>query len=549
MVKTKSKKKSPGGKNNQPILSREESIAQQRKAKQAKQKLIKTIFTGLGIGILFGMPAMAAVSPIIGLGVMLAIPTLLFCYAYPSLGLWLFLIYLPFSGTVTYWIGGGNALFSLAKDAFYIPALFGMLREYKRKRERLPIPKNLTLTFSLSLVLAVMTLLLVNGSLQLAGSGEGVPFLQGVLGLKVLLGYVPLIVCAIYLIKTKKELLICTRLHLILAIICCVLGVMQYLMLDSGTCVGTRNAVGEELFKATVEAKCLVGGSVAFAPSQDMIRLPGTFPSPWHWAWFLIANSVLTYTVAFGDPSFFWRMGGIAGMVLVFANAVVSGQRIALALVPVVTIILLVLTGQLANLKRFIPIGGLLALALVFAISKNPDIVQERIDSFQSRAEASPPQAFIEEQFRWAFESSEGFLGMGLGRATNSTRVFGKVSLVETYYPKLIYEMGLLATLAFLFFLTNIVYVGFKNYRAVRDKNLRSLGSSLWVFVLIISYNTYWYPLDTEPVNVYYWFFAGVILRLGEINRQEEEKRIEAEENDPILQKKLRRKLKKKQTA
>lgn len=546
MVKSQSKKKSSGGKNDQPILSREELIAQQRKAKQAKQKLIKTIATGLGIGIVLGMPAMAAVSPIIGLGVVLGMPILLLCYSYPSLGLWLFLIYLPFSGTVTYWIGGGNAVFSLAKDAFYFPALFGMVREYKQKKERIPVPKNLTLTFSLSFVLALMTLLLVNGSLQLTG-GEGVPFLQGVLGLKVLLGYVPLIVCALYLIKTKKELLLCTRLHIVLAIICCVLGVMQYLMLNSGTCVGTRNAVGDELFKATVEAKCLVGGSVAFAPSQDMIRLPGTFPSPWHWAWFLIANSTLTYTVAFGDPSFLWRMGGLAGMALVFVNAVISGQRIALALVPVVTIILLVLTGQLANLKRFIPIGVGLALVLTFAISKNPDLVQERIESFQGRAEASPPQAFIEEQFNWAFKSSEGPLGMGLGRATNSTRIFGKVSLVETYYPKLIYEMGLLATIAYLIFLTNIVFVGFKNYRSVRDKNLRTLGSSLWVFILIITYNTYWYPMDTEPVSVYYWFFAGVIMRLGEINRQEEEKRLEAEANDPILQRKLKKKRKKKQ--
>ena len=30
------------------------------------------------------------------------------CYKYPRPGLWGFLAYMPFSGTVTYWIGGGN---------------------------------------------------------------------------------------------------------------------------------------------------------------------------------------------------------------------------------------------------------------------------------------------------------------------------------------------------------------------------------------------------------------------------------------------------------
>ncbi|NJR76621.1 MAG: hypothetical protein HC773_29865, partial [Scytonema sp. CRU_2_7] len=41
------------------------------------------------------------------------------------------------------------------------------------------------------------------------------------------------------------------------------------------------------------------------------------------------------------------------------------------------------------------------------------------------------------------------------------------------------------------------------------------------VFILFISYNTYYYPLDVDPVAVYYWFFAGVLLKLPEIDKQE----------------------------
>ena len=85
-----------------------------------------------------------------------------------------------------------------------------------------------------------------------------------------------------------------------------------------------------------------MGGSLVFSPSQNMIRLPGTFVAPWQWAWFLIGNAFFTFASAFSDPSPLWRMGGLVGMGLVFVNAVISGQRIALALVPTVTIILLV---------------------------------------------------------------------------------------------------------------------------------------------------------------------------------------------------------------
>ncbi len=83
----------------------------------------------------------------------------------------------------------------------------------------------------------------------------------------------------------------------------------------------------------------------------------------------------------------------------------------------------------------------------------------------------------------------------------------------------------------------------------MKEKNLRSFGASFWVFVLIISYNTYWYPLDTDPVCVYYWFFAGVILKLPEIDKEEREKLAAEEANDPKNKKKQSLKAKKNVTA
>lgn len=80
-----------------------------------------------------------------------------------------------------------------------------------------------------------------------------------------------------------------------------------------------------------------------------------------------------------------------------------------------------------------------------------------------------------------------------------------------------------------LLLVTVITFTGFKAYRSVKDKSLRSYGASYWVFVLIISYNTYYYPLDVDPVAVYYWYFAGVVLRLPAIDKQEQA-RIKAEE-------------------
>ncbi|MDB9497012.1 hormogonium polysaccharide biosynthesis protein HpsL [Spirulina major CS-329] len=550
MVKTKRRKTNKkNAAPTAPPLTPKELAAQKRQAKEHRQKLIQVNGVCIAFLLVVGLP-LILINEKIGLALGAGVPVMYWSYQYPRSALWLFLVYMPFSGTVIYQLVGGNALFNLAKDAFFIPALIALVLKCKQEKKPIFVKSEIMATLGILTLCACLTLIAVNGSMQFIlpmcsslprrGRGmlckEGIPLAQGVLGLKVLMGYIPLIFCAYYFVRDKKGLLWLCRVHLILALICCGLGVLQYLMLESGSCEGTRNEVGDALFKASVEAKCLVGGSLGYSPSQNFIRLPGTFASPWHWSWFLISNSALTFTTTFCDTSLWWRLGGLAGMGLVFVNAVISGQRIALALVPVVTVILLVLTGQLANVKRFLPIGIGLAVVLSVAIASNPELIQERIESFQSRAEASPPQAFIMEQFRWATEEQRGFLGRGLGKATNSTRIFGETALVETFHPKLLYEMGYPGLFAFILFTGNITWVTHRITRSLKTPSVRNFASSFWVFILIISFFPYWYPLDTDPVAVYYWFFIGVMFNLPNIDAQEQEKlKAEAREAEELL--------------
>ena len=171
----------------------------------------------------------------------LGIPIFILSFRYPRQALWAFLIYLPFSGTVVYSaIGQGNALFQLVtKDVFYFPALFGLIYECSRKRKPILIPKKLLFSLGILIFFALLTLFFVNGMKEFLptcnslSAGREVssrcqwrmdyqsqaqgklfrhlarevnPFLQGILGLKVLLGYIPLIFCAHYLIEDKKKL-------------------------------------------------------------------------------------------------------------------------------------------------------------------------------------------------------------------------------------------------------------------------------------------------------------------------------------------------------
>jgi hypothetical protein len=511
-------------------LSLKEQLAQKRKAALARKELISLLTTAtfggvfVGIVLFFVVGIKAAVPGVLGIII------ISLSYKYPRQALYAFIIYVPVGGTITYYLGNSPIL-QLAKDAFYVPALIGLWQTCRKQGLPLIIPQEIKIPLYIVLGCSILTLLFVNGGQQfnppsvglLEKAPQEIPLAMGILGLKVFLGYVPLLGCAYYLIRDKRDFLFLSRLQISLILICCVLGFIQYLLLLTGACQGTRGLEGDALFRATLEARCYFGGALVYSPDEGVIRLPGTFVAPWQWAWFLIASTFFTFATGFTDPSPIWRLVGLGSLVTVFINAVISGQRIALALVPTCFVILLLLTGQIGNLKRFIPAGIGLALVLGIVMVTNPAVVQERTASFTSRWEASPPEDFIVQQFEENWKDVDGPLGSGLGRATNSARAMGKTKLVETYYPKVLYEVGILGVLAFLGLVTSLTIAGFKTYRSIKNRNFRSYGAALWVFILFISYNTYYYPLDVDPVAVYYWFFAGVLFKLPELEKQDRE--------------------------
>lgn len=535
-----------------------EKLALKKEERQRKQKLTGLIVFAICVAILIGLPLSLLFDPKIGVVVSLALILGVFSFSYPRTALWTFIIYVPFTGTIVYWLGGSPIL-QLSKDIFYLPALIALVLECRKKRLPIIVPKQLGTTLLLIFVFCVVCLLAVNLQRQFLptcdsvagmsifrdGRLVGLPcresetFLQGVLGFKVLLGYVPLIFCTYYLIKDKPTLLFFSRLLVTLAIICCVLGLMQYWMLKTGRCAGTRGYLGDSLFKATLEARCLVGGGLVYSPEVNMIRLPGTFVSPWHWAWFLVSSAVICYASAFSEISQKWRLAALVGLTLVLINAVVSGQRLAFFAVPMIVGLMTILTGQIANLKRFLPIIFSVALLLAVGFSfLNPDFVQQRYDSAIARWQNSPPTAFIQEQLDFAIRNQGGILGRGLGVATSSARFFGDISFVETFHSKVLFELGYIGFALYMIFITHLVYLAFRTYLSLKDSTLRGFAGSYWVLLPFVAYLPYWYALDTDPVGVYYWIFAGVIFKLPVIEKQEKEAKILAGETETKSSKK-----------
>jgi hypothetical protein len=500
------------------------------------------------------------------------VPCMAITFKNPRWGLLALLIYLPFSSTIAFSIVKvfkviGNVikytnaypLYKLAKDAFYWPALIGILvsdQSFTQLRSKI---KPLLIAVGILLGSSLLTLLLVNLT-----SGEARSLLKGLVGLKLFLGYIPLILCGYYLVKTKKDVFFVSRLLVTLVIVSCSLCLLQYFLLTQGICADNtvlnekpslealkqdvpviakyapqiarqlKNITPDALekllptlfpdisAKPTLKAVCLVGGSVLYNPDQGLIRLPGTFSDPWQWAWFLIASAFITFATSFSDPSRRWRVVSWVSIALVLIATLISGQRVALLVVPITFLILLIVTEkqkQLLAVKL-----GIIGVIALFGFTQI-GLIKEQINSLIQRWQYSPPWEFMVTQFKWLLwvqGDNPNLFGLGgLGDATSGARRLTNADqLIETFSVKLLYEMGLLGFLAFMAVVTLVTILTFKAYRQLKNSSLGHWALCVWIFILFISYNPWYYPLTVDPVNVYYWLFAGILLKLPELEKE-----------------------------
>jgi len=436
---------------------------------------ISTIIISLVLGILLDKKAAL-------LGI-LAVPAMVASFIHPRLGLLALIIYLPLSSTVTFAVARvfqikGNfigeepsyALYKIAKDAFYFPALAAILIKTKTFKQLIPKIKPFLITALILLASSLITFLSINlpqGAIEV-----------GIVGLKTLLGYIPLVLCGYYLIKEKRDLFVVNRL------------LIAMILADRG-----------------------------------LIRLPGTFSDPWQWGWFLVSSSVISYAASFSDPQKRWRVAGWVAMVLVFLATLVSGQRLPLLLVPLFYLVLFIATSK--N-KRKLPLKlGILGLLSLLAVTLIP-FIRERGLNFIGRWLYSSPIDFVVDQMQWVFKYAQLF-GLGLGTASSGARhIVGEegIRLIETYYAKLLYEVGIVGFIAFMVLVTILCIFTFKAYLKVKNAALKHWGLCIWIFILFISYNPYYYPLSVDPVSVYYWLFAGILLKLPEISDKWEDEAI-----------------------
>jgi hypothetical protein len=497
-------------------------LFQQRlKFNQQDKFIALTVASAFAISVILVLVKNLAVGMFGGLMVLISA----IAYRYPRLGLRLLLLYLPFVGTVCYGISatyqpdGGYIfhtkyyfLWQISKDFLYFPAAIAMIISVPCLKSWRKQYQNLSIALLSFLIVCLLNLVCVNLPQQLVNQSGEQTLLVGIIGLKVTLGYVPLIICGYCWVREERDLRWLIRTQVAIALICCSLCLVQYSLLVNGICISNATLPHPATYKPSLQARCLVGGSLLYHARANLISLPGTFVAPWQWAWFLISSSFFTYGAVLYESSRLWRSLSCLAVVLVLVTAIISGQTTATILVPIVLLVLLLLAEAKPK-----PLKSILIACLGFAIVSQVSLLRNHLYSAIERWNYSPPDRFVISQFQWIFHQYLTLLGQGLGKATIAARSFGEIVPIETFYPKLLYEIGWLGALVFLIVVSLVSWQAVKIYFFLSKRSLKNLALCLACFIALISYNTFYYPLAVDPVAIYYWFFAGVLLKLPEV--------------------------------
>ena len=406
--------------------------------------------------------------------------------------------YVCVEGLVSLWLYPWRAPL-LFKDFIIILIYIGFLTKFTIQRKQMLFRSPLTVPLLLLASLGVIQLF--NPNLR--------NLTVGLIGIRTLLLYIPLLFIGYHFIQTKEQLHKFGTFLVILAIPVSIVAVFQYF----------------------VGPNAIAGLGPGFARSVVAVGTP------------------LGYTV-FRPTSTFSYAGGLGGYILVmiflticFINFRVRGWTKWIFVISLVWLIL----GLAANTQRstmlLLSIGipvmyilqkkGIASSSLPFLVGSCLLLAWFVLPAFFYRLDSivrDPYGVIVQKHLidpavvsiSRALSSSP--LGRGMGYASPGTRYVITTSIfIESFIAYLIYELGIVGFALYVWVCVSLVRLGFRIHRGLSDSSLRWLAIGLVVYQLaIFGISGTYTPLNFPPTNVYFWFFVGVMMKLPIIDISEE---------------------------
>ena len=429
-------------------------------------------------------------------------------------GIYGIIAFIPFAGLPTLLLYPAPAWTRVLKDLlFVLPAYFsfllcllmrpGSLRPHFKAAPAIPI-----VLFGVLGVIHLLNPALIN-------------LMVGLIGLRTWLFYVPMLFLGFHLVTSKAHLISLSKFILFMAAIPAGFGIVQAALYYNGNRELAYAVYGE----AASDATQLFTSFSSAGDSFGLVRLPSLFSFVTQYGLFLLSMMPVAYFMAFRPTCpLRARFLYIGVLTLIVLAGFASGARAMFVIMPGFLLLTIVLSDKARRvIKRVIMMGGMTLAGLILmggflggGLGKLMGFISEVTVSYLSGA--------LYENIGTALDAT--WIGFGPGMATGPARfAFGSVDEafaaspgIESHYAKAIYELGIPGLLLTLAILGRLLWVGYVHFKRLHDPDLKIFGAGL--FALLITTAVYLMKgsvLDYDPLNIYFWLFAGMLMKLPQL--------------------------------
>ncbi|MCH9050522.1 MAG: hypothetical protein IIA72_05505 [Proteobacteria bacterium] len=411
-------------------------------------------------------------------------------------GLYGLLLYLPFAGAVALLMSPNKAPL-LFKDIFFvIPAYISFFVFHIRDLRPATVPGVV-----LGSMLALAALVLI----QTMNPGVA-SLLVAAIGVKVWLFYMPLMFLAAAAINTPEDLLRILRLLLVVAVIPCAVGLIQWV---------ASATIGHEAAITAFYGRAAAGATQRFAQFDyggAYYRIPSTFTFNTQYWGFTLSMLVPPYILSRIDPSPRWRRFAWFMFGFVIAATLLSGSRSAIFFVPILILLMYLTEGRATRFMAAVATVPIVMFTVLYLAGIDPLMIVGATATLTGRyMEGIVIKGLLDAlaEFPW---------GQGTGMSTNAARyvIAGQMpELIENYYAKAVVELGFVGLLAVLALFSSIILAGYRIVRRMTVPALKCCAAAFVAFFVTIAINSgKGWIVDLDPINVYFWIFAGILFKL-----------------------------------
>ena len=416
----------------------------------------------------------------------------------------LFLLLIPFYGFIINTIRPLTNLAPLLYDFSFLIPLY-LLFFIKNEQKEIVLPHELK---------GIIFLFIIIIFLQTINPFNPLPLMARIIGLKVWLFYLPFIWIGYHCFKNSSDILKFCKIFSLITIIPCLFGILQYTL----SIFFGYEVVMNFFYSADVAAAATQNyARFNLTPSFTLLRTPSTFTYPTQFGNYLLCALIPTVVSIYSSSNLNQKNIHRLILILIFLASMTSGLRGMYLYIPLFFLLFFI---QRKNFMIFFMIICLL-ISIFYIFSSNFSFLIEYIYELSYRYIYFFFEGFNLNNFR-------DFIGHGVGTSTGAVRYVVDQDLIqagglnENYYSKILYELGFVGL-----FILIIFYI--QSYKLLNNCSKNYKEGNLLIFVqsskalllTIIIAGTKGYYFNLFPIDFFFYFILGVIIKLKSKNEYE----------------------------